>query len=305
MVGYYQTWSAPWASSGAAMDLAKIPAYVNVVIVSFAQPDLTYAKGSLSFTGTGLSFSSDGAVVRDAIKALKAARPNTRVLLAVGGATYTNFAGLNTQCIKDLVTDFGFDGVDLDYEPSNPACASAGGAVSCRTDAESVAVTAALRTALPKGQYLLSTASWHMGVFGEGAWAGEQPADSVYKGVNLAMAKSPAGQQLDLVSIMAYDAGNPSNTGFNPLHAFDAHRHYWPNAAVALGVEVPPEAWGGNVVTLDQVRTFASYVKANGGAGMMMWSLNKPGTPSAKDIAATVCTQYAMATDCTTAAWPY
>ena len=44
--------------------------------------------------GTGLSFSSDGRVVRDAIAALKARQPNTRVMLAVGGATYTNFAGV-------------------------------------------------------------------------------------------------------------------------------------------------------------------------------------------------------------------
>ena len=29
IVGYYQTWSAGWASSGANLDIAKIPAYVN------------------------------------------------------------------------------------------------------------------------------------------------------------------------------------------------------------------------------------------------------------------------------------
>ncbi len=84
--------------------------YINVVIVSFAKPDCTYVKGSLALAGTGLDFSSDGAVVKDAITALKSAHPNTRVLLAVGGATYTNFAGMNTKCIKDIVDDFGYDG---------------------------------------------------------------------------------------------------------------------------------------------------------------------------------------------------
>ena len=57
------------------------------------RPDCTYTKGSLTFGGTGLDFSSEGAVVRDAVTTLKAKRPNTRVLLGVGGATYTNFAG--------------------------------------------------------------------------------------------------------------------------------------------------------------------------------------------------------------------
>lgn len=84
--------------------------YVNVVSVSFAQPDCSYVKGSLSLQGTGLSFSSDGPTVKAAIAALKAAQPNTRVMLAVGGATYTNFAALNTACIKNVVDDFGFDG---------------------------------------------------------------------------------------------------------------------------------------------------------------------------------------------------
>lgn len=84
--------------------------YVNVVSVSFAQPDCTYVKGSLSLQGTGLSFSSDGPTVKAAIAALKAAQPNTRVMLAVGGATYTNFAAMNTACIKNIVDDFGFDG---------------------------------------------------------------------------------------------------------------------------------------------------------------------------------------------------
>lgn len=32
-------------------------------------------------------------------------------------------------------------------------------------------------------------------------------------GVNLAMARSTAGQQLDLINIMAYDAGNLASTG--------------------------------------------------------------------------------------------
>jgi chitinase len=84
--------------------------YVNAVMVSFAKPDCTYTKGSLSLQGTGLDFSSDGQVVADAIAALKAAQPNTRVLLAVGGATYTGFSAMNTKCIKDIVDDFGFDG---------------------------------------------------------------------------------------------------------------------------------------------------------------------------------------------------
>lgn len=96
----------------------------------------------------------------------------------------------------------GFDGVDLDYEPGSPACKASAGGVSCATDSESVAVTTALRNALPKGQYILSTATFHVGCYGTGAFVSSKPTWSQYFGVNLAMARSSAGQQLDLINIM-------------------------------------------------------------------------------------------------------
>jgi len=221
------------------------------------------------------------------------------VLLAVGGATYTNFAALNTQCIKDIVADFGLDGVDLDWEPSSPNCAVSGGKATCPTDAEGISVVTALRTAFPKGQALLSTASFHVGCYGEGAFAAAKPA-SKYTGINLAMARSAAGQSLDLINIMSYDAGSLATTGFDPKESLRAHRAAWPSAATALGVQVPPEAWGGNVVTLTQVEDYATYTKSQGGSGMMIWSLNKRGTPSAQDILTRACTVQGQS-GCTTA----
>eukprot|EP00775_Hariotina_reticulata_P010535 gene10535-10695_t len=295
-VVYYQTWSAPWAGTGAALDLARIPGYINVVIVSFAKPDCTYVKGSLTFSGTGLDFSSDGTVVKAAVTALRSAQPNTRVLLAVGGATYTNFASMNTKCIKDLVDDFGFHGVDLDYEPTNSNCVVGQSSVSCLTDAESVATTAALRSALPAGQYLLSTASWHVGMFGEGAFKASQPL-SQYTGVNLAMAKSAAGQSLDLINIMAYDAGNKASTGYDWSESYRAHRAMWKTQAIAIGVEIPPEAWGGNVIAVPEVADRAQYAAAQAGGapyGMMLWSLHKQGCPSAQQITQAVCAAYSL-----------
>ena len=125
----------------------------------------------------------------------------------------------------------------LSAEPSSPNCSPSGGKANCPTDAEGIAAVTALRTALPKGSYLLSTASFHVGCYGEGAFAASKPS-SKYTGINLAMARSTAGQQLDLINIMAYDAGNLASTGFDPKESLRAHRSVWPNAAVALGVEV-------------------------------------------------------------------
>jgi chitinase len=102
---------------------AAVPGYINVVIISFVKLECTYIKGSLSFAGTGLDYSSSGPFVKAAIAVLKAtANGNTKVLPAVGGATYTNFAQMNTHCIADLVDDFGFDGVDTDFEVGAGHC---------------------------------------------------------------------------------------------------------------------------------------------------------------------------------------
>ena len=224
-----------------------------MVCLAFAQPDCTYIKGSTSFAGTGLDFSVTVNTVRAAIGALRTAQPNTRVLLSVGGASYKNFAGLNPTCIKDIIDDLGLDGADIDIEPemSTLGCQSndMGAFIGCATDGLSVSVMTAMRATLPKGQYLLSTATFHVGAYGEGAFVDAAPSGSPFRGVNLAMAKSAAGQSLDLVNIMAYDVGNTSMgcgdecTGFDYRDAYLAHRVAWPTQAITIGVEIPPEAW--------------------------------------------------------------
>jgi hypothetical protein len=63
MVAYYQSWSSGWKANGADLDLANLPAYVNVVVVSFAQPDCKYTKGSLVSHGAGIGGGTRGGVV--------------------------------------------------------------------------------------------------------------------------------------------------------------------------------------------------------------------------------------------------
>lgn len=76
--------------------------------------DASYA-GGVTWAGTGIQFSSSADVVRGAIALLRQRSPRTKVLVAVGGATYTNWAGLNPAAIRRFVDEFGLDGVDIDY----------------------------------------------------------------------------------------------------------------------------------------------------------------------------------------------
>ena len=69
---------------------------------------------------------------------------------------------------------------------------------------------------------------------------------------------------------------------------------------IPSSLQVPPEAWGGNVVTTAQAADLAAYSRANGGAGAMIWSLHKKGTPSAQALLTAAC-QAMGGTGCTTA----
>ena len=104
------------------------------------------------------------------------------------------------------------------------------------------------------------------------------------------------GVQTALCPTLHPDAGNITTTGFNPQESFLAHKTYFPNAAVVLGFEVPPEGSGGNWVSLADVTTNSQFVLANGGAGVMIWSLRPAGTytPTAQNITTYACQAMGM-----------
>jgi chitinase len=283
-VGYYQTWSDGWKASGADTVLAKLPAYVNVVNLSFAQPGMSYTSGSLSLAGTGIGVPYDGPTLKAAVTALHQKNPGTRVMLSVGGATFPNFGSFNPPAIAAFVKDFGLDGVDIDYEPANPSCSAPGGTVSCPSDAEYVSVVKSMRAALP-APYWISIAAWSVGAYGEGAWANAPPS-SAFAGISLAVLKQ-ASSSLDLVNVMSYDA----SPAFDPIQALHAYQHYF-SGRIAMGIEVPPEAWGGHIETVAEIDTLASAVNGSGAAGLMLWSIQKPGP--AQQFATEMCVKLGL-----------
>ncbi|MEP7123395.1 MAG: carbohydrate-binding protein [Byssovorax sp.] len=284
-VGYYQTWSDGWKANGADTVLAKLPSYVNVVNISFAQPNMNYAAGSLSLGGTGVGVPYDGPTLKVAIAALHQKNPGTRVMLSVGGATFPSFSSFNAGGIAAFVKDFGLDGVDIDYEPANPACTNGGGTVSCPSDAEYVSVVKSMRAALPS-PYWISIAAWSVGAYGEGAWANAPPS-SAFAGISLAVLKQ-ASSSLDLVNVMSYDA----SPAFDPVQALHAYQHYF-TGRIAMGIEVPPEAWGGHIETVGEIDTLANAVNGSGAAGLMLWSIQKPGP--AQQFATEICSKLGLA----------
>jgi chitinase len=291
-VGYFETWSDRYVRTGEETTLAKLPAYVNVVNLSFALPDTKYTPGSLVLTGARLDVSYDGPTLKAAVVALKKKHPSTKVMLSVGGATYTNWAGFQPEAIAALVNDFGLDGVDLDYEPASPSCTASGGKVNCPSDAEYISLVKRMRAVMPRPKWL-SIAAWSVGAYGEGEWATALPGGSAYTGIALGLLKdSTAAAALDLVNVMSYDAG----TSYDPKVALNAYRHYF-KGRIAMGVEAAPEAWGGHVYTAAEVEGLADAVNTAGTSGLMLWSIHKAG---AQPLATAACNKLRLG-ECATA----
>lgn len=301
-VGYFETWSDAWAADAAHTQLAQVPTYVNYVMLSFMKPDAKYVAGSLDFTSTGLQFGYSGQMLKDAVNSLKKANPNVKVILSVGGATYPNWDALNTQAIIDMVKDFGLDGVDIDYEVDPGCSVGTDKLVHCAVDQKYAAIVTAMRQALPR-PYQVTIAGWSTGAYGEDQWVNAQPGGSDHNGEMLPLFRTN-GQDLDMVNVMSYDAG----TSFEPNEALAAYQHYF-NGAVAMGVEVPPEAWGGHVYTLPAVADLTKAVlesasKTGNPPGMMIWALqiDAKGTassdnPSAEMMSVQICQQMGLG-DC-------
>lgn len=179
IAAYFPSWSSPWTSDASKMDLALIPDNypgINCVNISFAQPDMTYTKGS--FSGTGLEFSQDFQVVVDAIEILK--NKGSVVMLSVGGGSYwSRKKTTNIDAWIALANDLGCSGIDIDWE------------VGVQDASSLTAAIFYLHNASP--DHFLSFAGFSTGAYG---------ADGdIYKGMAIdAMTK--VGSYVDWINIM-------------------------------------------------------------------------------------------------------
>ena len=254
-----------WTSDAKNCQLVNVK-YANIIYLSFVSPTCTYKNGQNTWEGTGLSFSSDFSVIKDAISILRA--KDVVVMLSVGGSTYPFPDNYNADGIAALVLDLNCNGIDIDWE-NNQNKALFGGYI------------AETRRVLGE-DYSISTAAFSVGAYGEGNFANETPG-SDNTGMNLQGIKSN-GQDLDWINIMSYDASNV----YIPTKAYEAYRSYY-KGPILLGAEIPPESWGGHIIDLDQIKNYAEYIKKDTSCmnGIFVWSYQKTGSPSCDEILST------------------
>ena len=262
---YFSSWSSSWSATSTSLDLSNIDPNINIVYISFVSPACSYIQNSNSWIGTGLDFSSEFSIVKGSIQKLK--ERGFIVMLSVGGATFT-FDIFNPENIKNLVIDLNCDGVDLDWEDVRGNMASSKLSYLIEN----------MRNNLPEG-LLLSLAAFSTGAYGLDEFQNCQPISQ-----NTGMCIEgivKAGHLLDWINIMSYDAGS----NFDPLTSFKSYRKYF-KGPLMLGAEVPPEAWGGHIVTLEEIGNYVNCIldDETQNNGLFVWSYHKVGKPSCIDI---------------------
>jgi chitinase len=319
-VGYYESWCAedrkhfcePWNTTNPNdLQLARIAPYVNMVIVSFMKPDAIYQKNSfeISKENTGLEFNGTGQAVKGAIQLLR--NRGTKVLVSVGGFSYSkdgDFERLNPQAIADVIEDFGFDGVDICFEPHSQWSQPVGktkcergpdGKITCNTDTLYRQIVTQVRETLPTDK-ILSVSAWSTGAYGEGQWQNSQP-DGPLTGLSLNLLRSPEAKYIDQLNVMSYEAGSI----YNPKEALAAYQNYF-NGTIVMGIQVPPEGWPPeeskrNVYTIEKVRELTQEVINRNAGGMMLWTLQSgqgrettENNPNAAMISQEICRTLAL-----------
>jgi hypothetical protein len=237
LVGYYPSWfqahSAPLVAS---------PPSLTHVIIAFAKPDFVW--NGKDWTGTGLQFTASPDEIRQQVAALQAR--GTKVVLAVGGATYLNWGplaaeadnpGKLTHALMQFVADLGLDGIDVDYETE--------GAAPPQVTEYRGAIRALANAASGK---MLSLAAWSTGADCSKA-TGTAPCrgkTGVWEGrtgrERLVFADTSLFSKLSMINVMSYDAGVDE---FDPVKAWSLYRAMVPaSITVNIGFETSPEGWG-------------------------------------------------------------
>ena len=243
---YFQSWSSKWASKASDLDLANIDERIHIVNIAFVNPGCAYTKGLYSFAGTGLDFSMDFIIVKQAIDLLK--QKGVVVMLSVGGGSYAFPPVNNCVAVCSLAVDLGVDGIDLDWEPSN-------GVLSSGRFGEIISEYKAVWGGK------LSAAVWSTGA--------AKSLGSGYSGMNVEGLKTN-GLMLDWINFMAYDAGSD----YDVVEHFLEYRNVYAGK-IYLGIEIGQQGWGGYVTVQQDIDKALACVKKDGNAGIFIWSLQK------------------------------
>jgi len=252
---YFPSWSTRWSSNPSECPISQLKTKypkLTHIFICFSKPDLSYSKGQYTFAGTGLEFSSDFSVIREAITFIKS--KGVKVFLSVGGGAYwSHNQAFNITSTIYLADDLNMDGIDIDYESTG----------------DGKSLTSHIRNLRSQYSKLIFFAGWSTGAY---------TPDGSYAGTAIDALKN-VGNLVDGVNIMAYDAGST----YSPQTAFNAYRSLY-KGTLLLGFLVGQPGWGGYLLTTADVKRDTLFISNQPNSGIFIWCEGKEGSPSILDI---------------------
>lgn len=302
VVGYFPSWS-----DYSTNILRNIPEEVTYVFLSFVKPNMRYKKGSFDLTSTGLQCDNNGKVLKETVDILKSR--GIGIILSIGGETYwgsDEAYDINHQQIADFVRDFGFEGIDWDYEP-NGSFATIGEPINVQ---RFISMIEESRKLLPKEEgFIIACAPSGVGALGgltnddpespyayskRGQLTGEpdtylyQPTSSEGYSIplfgfgasgHMIPVMKAVGHHLDFIAFQGYNVGSATRREL----MYDSYAYYANiyGFKVAFGMHVPNEPWGPFYkYSEDKIKEYTSHVAEGGkhnrfgkGDGVMYWQL--------------------------------
>lgn len=89
----------------------------------------------------------------------------------------------------------------LPLQPGTAGCVFGVSGVNCATDSEFISVVQRTRAAFPRPDYLITTAAWSIGAYGQGAWMNSQPQGD-HTGMSVNVLKA-VGTLFDIVNVVS------------------------------------------------------------------------------------------------------
>lgn len=170
--------------------------------------------------------------------------------------------------------DLGLDGINIDFQDPSTCLIVNNSSIKCSTGNIIMIIIDNLKPFL-LGKLLTDSTS-STGAYGLNGYPLEKSnigpgRDNCGMWINHLTMKS--GTSLDKIYIMSFN----EDSSFNPQDSFNAYRAIFKNK-IAVGIEVPPEARGNNVLTVESAKNYANFISTQRDAGIFIWSLHKGNT---------------------------